>query len=72
MVRACNAVADGCSDDGTVAEQIARAERSLVTVTSIANESDNVNERYAILSMNEMLGTIISELKRRPPLDQDP
>jgi hypothetical protein len=69
MARAIEAIGVASSGEGTVDERIARAEHGIVTVTSIANESDDAAERFAILFMNETLGTLIESLRRGRPAD---
>lgn len=63
MARA-TAVLSAGGDDGTVAERKARAEAGIAEITSIADETTDIAQRYAILGMNETLAKLIDALER--------
>lgn len=63
MGRAAAALNAAMKSEGPVEEQIDRAHQGIRDITSIGLETDNESERYAIISMNSTLGTLISDLK---------
>jgi hypothetical protein len=64
MARATAALARASADEGTLADRKARAEAGIAEITGIANETEDVAERYAILGLNETLATVIDTAER--------
>jgi hypothetical protein len=64
MARATAALTLAGADSGTAAEWRARAEAAIAEITSIANETTDVGEQYAILGLNEPLAKLIDALRR--------
>jgi hypothetical protein len=64
MSRATAILTRAGADDGTPAERKARAEAGIAEITSIADETRDIGEQYAILGLNETLAKLIDALER--------
>lgn len=70
MTRATAVLTRAGAEGGNVAERKARAEAGIAEITSIADETTDVGERYAILGLNEALAKLITALERRVGQDR--